>query len=191
VGASLLWAQRKRPHGSTSAEAPTVTTPVTGVAPVPAARRGGGLRALRITAATIGVLIVLAVAAAIAAVAPHLHLRDGIGTRSYEPATLSTLRPEYRLGVGKLVLDLSKLNLAKRSPRTAIDARLGIGHLVIRVPRGVTVTARSRVVWGDSHLLGHDESGHDLTVDVGAARGQLVLDTHVGIGQVDVERAGQ
>jgi hypothetical protein len=45
------------------------------------------------------------------------------------------------------------------------------------------------VNWGDTNLLGHDESGHNVKVDVGNVEPQLVLETHVGIGQAEVDRA--
>lgn len=195
VGASMLWAQR-RPRtpeltagpqaapAQTDAGAAATTVIVT----TPAGRRNRW-RWLRITAATSAVIIAVVVAGVAAFAAPHLHLGDGVGNRSYQPATISSLRHEYRLGVGDLRIDLSQLDLATRTHPTTIHARMGIGHVEITVPPDVTVLTRSRVVWGDSRLLGHKEGGHNVTDNIGNSHPKLILDTHVGIGDVVVRRA--
>ena len=189
IGASLLWAQRrpKQPAalGAGQAETTAETTPIM----TPPAVRRNRWRWLRITAATTGLLVAIVIAGVAAFAAPHLHLGDGMGNRSYQPATVSSLRQEYRLGVGDLRIDLSQLDLAARTRPTTIHARMGIGHIEITVPRDVTVLTRSRVVWGDSRVLGHEEGGHNVTDSIGNSHAQLILDTHVGIGDVEVRRA--
>jgi phage shock protein PspC (stress-responsive transcriptional regulator) len=204
IGASMLWAQRRprtpelppgpvdSPHagaaesGTTGAGATQAATTVIVTAPAASRNRW---RWLRITAATTAGLIVVVIAGIAAFAAPHLHLGDGVGNRSYQPATISSLRYEYRLGVGDLRIDLSQLDLAAKSTPTTIRARMGIGHVEITVPRNVTVLTRSRVVWGDSRLLGHEESGHNVSDDIGNSHAKLILDAHVGIGDVVVRRA--
>jgi predicted membrane protein len=59
----------------------------------------------------------------------------------------------------------------------------------ITVPRDVTVRVKTHVTWGDATLLGHNENGHNVRVDVGPEHADLELDTAVGIGQIDVDRA--
>jgi hypothetical protein len=47
----------------------------------------------------------------------------------------------------------------------------------------------AHVSWGEARVLGHEEDGHNVRTDVGSDPAQLVLDTDVGIGQIEVERA--
>jgi phage shock protein PspC (stress-responsive transcriptional regulator) len=177
VGATLLWSQRR----STADAAEVVEGAAEGAPP----RRRG--RALRIVLAAIGILLALAIAGALAFTAVFLHPGDGVGRRSYEPLTVAALRDQYRLGVGELHVDLSHLALPPGT--TTVQMRVGIGHLLVTVPRGVTVRTKGKVSWGDAQVLGHDESGHDVHTDVGAADARLVLDGDVGIGQLEVNRA--
>jgi hypothetical protein len=37
-------------------------------------------------------------------------------------------------------------------------------------------------------VLGHQEGGHNVRDNVGAAQARLVLDASVGVGKIDVER---
>jgi phage shock protein PspC (stress-responsive transcriptional regulator) len=142
----------------------------------------------------VGGLVVLGLllgAAAILASTVDLRLGDGIGQRSYAPLTAAGLRSEYKLGVGELDLDLGRLALPPGE--TVVHARLGVGQLSVTVPNGVALRVASHVGWGDSVVLGKDQSGHavdDTTVRPGPANAPtLVLDTHVGAGQLEVVRA--
>jgi phage shock protein PspC (stress-responsive transcriptional regulator) len=180
VGASLLWAQRQPRQPSDAPETVARTPPTT--------IRRNTWRWLRITLGTIGVMIALALATVAAFAVPHLHLGDGIGNRSYQPATLAAVHGKYKLGVGYLKLDLSQLDLGAKTRPTTIHARLGTGDLEVIVPRDATVLTYSRVVWGDARILGHEDSGHDVTSDVGESHPQLVLDARVGIGDIEVKR---
>jgi PspC domain len=130
-------------------------------------------------------------AAAILASTIDLKLEDGMGDRTYAPLSATGLRDEYRLGVGNLDLDLGGVRLPPGE--TEVKATLGVGHLVVTVPRGVALDVTSHVDWGESVLLGHDENGHDvddtLTSPAGTDLPKLVLDADVGIGQVEVVRA--
>ena len=129
--------------------------------------------------------------AAILASTINVHLNDGIGDRTFTPSSASSLRHDYRLGIGNLQVDLGRVSLP--AGETDIEARLGIGQLRVIVPAGVAVRVRSHVGWGDSTVLGEDQSGHsvDSTVirDAKPSTATLVLDAHVGAGQIEVERA--
>jgi predicted membrane protein len=114
-------------------------------------------------------------------------LGHGVGDRNYAPLTASALRHDYQVGVGTLDLDLSHVSLPPGTTR--IHAEAGIGDVRITVPRDVTVRAKTHVTWGDATLLGHNENGHNVRVDVGPEHADLELDTAVGIGQIDVDRA--
>lgn len=142
----------------------------------------------------VGWLIVIGAllgAAAILASTINLNLEDGVGDRSYAPATIAAIDDPYKLGIGELDLDLS--NLALEPGMTRITARVGIGHLLVTVPSGVALHVESHVDWGDSELLGIDHNGHDIdhTIDrPGPANAPVLeLDLSVGAGQVQVKRA--
>ena len=130
-------------------------------------------------------------AAAILASTIDLRLGDGVGDRTYAPLTAVGLRDEYKLGVGELDLDFSKLTLPPG--KTDVKATLGVGHLFVTVPQGVAVQVDSHVGWGDSNVLGSQEDGrkvNDTVVRPGRAGAPtLVLDADVGAGQVEVVRA--
>jgi predicted membrane protein len=130
-------------------------------------------------------------AAAIFASTINLRLDEGIGDRSYAPRTPAALEDSYRLGIGELDVDLSKLELEPGITR--VIASVGIGHLLVTVPRDVAVQVDSHVDWGDSEVLGSEKNGHDVDHDVErpgrAGAPLLLLDLGVGAGQVEVVRA--
>ena len=170
-GALILWSQRR-------GEQPLNADGT----PVPRRRRR-----LAIALASLGVLVLAAIAAVIAFVSIYVHLGDGVGDRSYSPASEAALHDDYRLGTGKLSLDLSSLALPAHT--TTVDAHLGIGELEVTVPRDATVRVLGHVSWGDADLLGHEENGHNVSSDVGSTEPQLVIDAHVGLGHILVTRA--
>jgi phage shock protein PspC (stress-responsive transcriptional regulator)/predicted membrane protein len=167
VGAVLIWTQSRG-----------------GAAPGESTRRHG---ILWIVLAVVGALILAAVIASAVVATTFARLGHGVGDRNYAPLTASALRHDYQVGVGTLDLDLSHVSLPPGTTR--IHAEAGIGDVRITVPRDVTVRAKTHVTWGDATLLGHNENGHNVRVDVGPEHADLELDTAVGIGQIDVDRA--
>jgi phage shock protein PspC (stress-responsive transcriptional regulator)/predicted membrane protein len=140
-----------------------------------------------IVLAALGALIVAAAIAAAVVATTFARLAHGVGDKQFAPLTASALRHDYQVGVGSLRLDLSRVDLPPGT--TPIHVEAGIGHVRIIVPRDVSVRAKTHVTWGDAELLGHDESGHNVRADVGPEDAELQLDTRVGIGQVEVDRA--
>ncbi|MBJ7471694.1 MAG: PspC domain-containing protein [Solirubrobacteraceae bacterium] len=88
---------------------------------------------LVILAATLGTVSI-----AISQVGPLLD--DGVGERTYRPQAVSEIEPVYVHGIGALTLDLRDLDL-RRGSRTPIRVQLGLGEVVVAVPRGVRVVA--------------------------------------------------
>jgi phage shock protein PspC (stress-responsive transcriptional regulator) len=184
AGGLLIWSQRRdRPAPPPSAATGEAAMPPA-APPAPRRRRRGFLA---ITLTVVGVLILAAAIACVVVAVTFARLAHGVGDRNFAPATTSALRHDYQVGVGSLDLDLSRLSLPPGTTRIHVEA--GIGHVRITVPRGVTVHARTHVTWGEANLLGHEESGHNVRADVGSEHGDLELDTRVGIGQIEVERA--
>jgi phage shock protein PspC (stress-responsive transcriptional regulator) len=151
---------------------------------------GAFLGRLAVALATLGLLIALALA--VVAVA-DLEEGGGVGERIVRPLTAGQLEAEYRLGAGRLELDLRSLDLPPGETR--VVARVGVGELLVIVPAGVAVDASADVGVGDASVLGRTEDGldvqessRDAEFDESARR--LVVDAKVGFGDLWIRRAG-
>jgi phage shock protein PspC (stress-responsive transcriptional regulator) len=149
-------------------------------------RWGGRLLRLAI------VLAVAALAAAVTAVVLafswfNVSFGDGVGDRVYAPATAASIAPSYKLGVGSLRLDLSAIQPAAKELH--VKAKVGVGELRVVVPDGVPVQVDAHAKLGDVHVLRLTDSGRNASVRTGTGGG-YVIDARVGLGQVDVVRAG-
>ena len=113
-------------------------------------------------------------------------LAGGVGDRTERPATPAELT-EYELGAGDL--DLQQLQVPPGT--TAVQARVGVGELVVELPDGVSARVVASSGLGEVQVLGEQEGGFanrvDTTVEAGGDR-RLELDLRVGMGQVRVER---
>jgi hypothetical protein len=154
-----------------------------GVALVAGARSGrhGGLLVLGMV-----LTVVLAMLASF-----DVRLQGGVGQKNVHPISGETLEKNYRLAVGQLTIDLTDADLPEKA--TDIHARVGIGQLTVRVPRGVAVIARGEAGAGQLVLLGREESGvnRELTVSSRPASGgrpRLRLFLTIGLGQIEVTR---
>lgn len=137
-----------------------------------------------------GLGLVLALASLASAPYTVAAFSDGAGARHISPEATTDLRPEYRLGFGELVLDLSDLDFGTRMRR--VEARVGFGELGVVVPPDVAVEVSGRVGTGEIELFGESQGGLGVTAVTrreGDA-GPLVLDLDVGFGQITVARAG-
>jgi phage shock protein PspC (stress-responsive transcriptional regulator) len=128
-----------------------------------------------------GVAFALAVATIAAA---HVDLRGGVGDRFYRPQSLSEVRRGYQLGAGRLEIDLR--NLAFPVGTTRLHVRLGMGELVVLVPRGVCIATSARIGGGYVGALERRSVGLDVnwserpSPPPGTPR--LVVDGNVGLG---------
>ena len=177
VGGILIWAQA-RGAAAPAAQARSAAAPGE-------ARRSR--RLLWFVLAAVAVLLLVPVILAVVVATTFARLGHGVGDRNYAPVSASVLHHDYQVGVGSLAVDLSRISLPPGTTRIHVEA--GVGHVRITVPPGITVRAKTHVTWGEATLLGHDESGHDVSADVGPGDARLQLDTRVGIGQVEVDRA--
>ena len=143
----------------------------------------------------VGLVLALALGGSVAARSAGLSdgLDDGVGERRWTP----TGDASYALGAGEAVLDLSSLR-----PRTSseVDVEVGVGRLLVLVPRDVRVTGEAQA--GVGELLQVSEDGRrrvlnpDDDTDVrerfgfdGDETGPVVeLDLEVGMGQIEVRR---
>ena len=115
-------------------------------------------------------------------------LAGGVGDRTERPATPAELT-EYELGAGDFLLDLQQLQVPPGT--TAVQARVGVGELVVELPEGVSARVVASSGLGEVQVLGEQEGGFanrvDTSVEAGGDR-RLELDLRVGMGQVRVER---
>src|SRR6266536_627930 len=134
-------------------------------------------------------LAAIALAAVVAAVVLafawfDVSIGDGVGDRVEAPASVTELKPAYKLGVGNLRLDLSSIGPITKE--THVRAKLGVGELRIIVPAGVSVDANAHAKVGDVNVLRQHDDGRNADVKTGAG-GLLVIDAKVGAGRIDVE----
>lgn len=144
------------------------------------------LRGFGITVASIVALLVVAVAIFMAVF--DVHLDRGVGDRTYTVTSAQALRSDYRLGVGSLELDLSRLQLP--AGETRVEASVDVGDLEIIVPADVAVRAHGEAQAGRVEILGTVDDGRNPDVDVSEAGERvLVLDADVGAGALWIRRA--
>jgi phage shock protein PspC (stress-responsive transcriptional regulator) len=148
----------------------------------------GGHRGIVVGALVTLALVVAAVVTSIVVAFAwfDVSLGDGVGDRTYQPASAAELKRDYHLGVGDLRVDLSQLpRVAKQTP---VVASVGIGNLRIVVPRGVPVTVNAKAKAGDVHVLGRQDDGRNAHVRVDSGS-PLAIVAKVGAGRIDVVRA--
>ncbi|MCU1671893.1 MAG: PspC domain protein [Frankiales bacterium] len=126
--------------------------------------------------------LLLAVALAATAAADSDTLRGGLGERRWAPTTSQ----DFELGAGEAVLDLTAL--PAEGPHVVVNARVGVGHLVVLLPEGVPVRVHAVVRTGNVNDVG-------TTIENGTGRVERTL-SHgpAGDPRIEVEalvRAGQ
>jgi phage shock protein PspC (stress-responsive transcriptional regulator) len=128
-----------------------------------------------------GVAFALVVATIAAA---HVDLHGGVGDHFYRPQNVGELRGGYQLGAGQLEIDLRDLTFPVGT--TQLHVRLGMGQLVVLVPRGVCVATSARVGGGYVGALERRSAGLDVnwserpSPPPGTPR--LLVDGNVGLG---------
>ena len=147
----------------------------------------GAWRGRSVGLVVLGLLLVPTVAAASLADVPF---RGGVGERWYMPRSTAEVRPLYELGFGKLVVDLRDVRFGQGPTR--IRASVGMGEVVVYVPRDVPVEAHGRASAGQVDLFGRVENGVQVEssqTSTGSERiGRLTLDLSAGYGAVQVVR---
>jgi phage shock protein PspC (stress-responsive transcriptional regulator) len=146
-------------------------------------------RAFRRLGIAVAVIVATLVAAAAAFMAVFdVHLGRGIGERDYVVTSAQELDDSYRLGIGTLDLDLSRVRLPVGE--THLEARVDVGDLRVIVPAHVSLRAHGEAKVGDVRIIGAHDDGRNADVDVSETGTRvLVLDGHVGVGSIRVERA--
>jgi phage shock protein PspC (stress-responsive transcriptional regulator) len=133
-------------------------------------------------------VVALALGAGVAA-ATDLDFRGGIGNREYHPRSVKAIPADgYKLGIGRLVVDLRDLNWKKQKV-VHLDTRLGAGQSSVFVPANVCVVGSTRVGAGESEVVGQLNQGFGVDSPgsvATTAKPRLVLDAEVQAGQLRV-----
>src|SRR3954447_13325141 len=134
-------------------------------------------------------IIVLVLPLAVVSAA-GIDLRGGVGHRDYSPDTTADLRPEYRLGMGEMDLDLRDMTLP--AGRTDVKIVVGLGTARVHLPDDLCVTTEAQVGAGETDLPDRKAHGLDVSIDQSAApregRPVLHIDGSVGMGYLQVDR---
>jgi len=142
------------------------------------------------------ILTVLVLLAGAIEVVLDVPLASGVGDETQTPTT--SLTAEYRWGVGKMTLDLTRApNLAGEE----IAASVVMGELLVIVPDDLSLVIDARAGLGEVNVLGTTNDGvdpslkcagtaRDLRCGDDAVRGErvLVLELEVAMGKVEVRR---
>jgi phage shock protein PspC (stress-responsive transcriptional regulator) len=178
AGAAILWITR-HPAGDRTLDAKELAAEDS--------RRGRRvLRRLAIAVASLVALLAIAVGIFVAVF--DVHLSRGIDDRNYVVTSAQALHDDYRLGIGSLELDLSRMQFPPGE--THVTTSVDVGDLQVILPRGVALRGHGEVKAGHVNLLGREDDGWKADVDVaGSGPRVLVLDAHVGAGNLRVERA--
>jgi phage shock protein PspC (stress-responsive transcriptional regulator) len=133
-------------------------------------------------------LMVLAVLAV--AVIVRVPIFAGIGDRIAHPVAFTSVGTKYEQGIGNLNLELQDVRFPVGE--TDVKTTLGIGDLVVTVPKGVTVKVDAHAGAGQVTLFGKSDDGtsvHSHTTAVGTTPSHvLVLHARVGLGHLEVQR---
>lgn len=140
----------------------------------------GGARVLLIV---LGLFVAL-IGGALAAT--DVEFSGGVGDRTESPTSVDELDDPYELGIGRLELDLTELDLDED---TTVRAQIGIGQLVVTVPAARPVSVDAEIGAGDVDVLGEQDDGWNADVQTEADRGvgpELRLELEGGMGGIRV-----
>jgi len=144
------------------------------------------LKWLGVVLATLIALLVIATA--VFAAVFDVHPGRGIGDRTYVLTSTQELRDEYRLGIGTLNLDLSRVQFPVGV--TNLETSIDVGDLHVTLPPGVALRGYGEAQAGRVEMLGAVDDGWNSDVDLsGSGARVLDLQAHVGAGSIRVDRA--
>jgi phage shock protein PspC (stress-responsive transcriptional regulator) len=142
----------------------------------------------RITPALLTLALVLGLPAG-AVAAADIDIDSSIGERTYTPTVVSDIPANgYELGTGQLVVDLRQLQWAK-GQAIPVSAHLGIGQMIVSVPKRVCVDGRATGKAGELIVAGDVSHGIDPDVDQGSPTSdapRLDLAADIQLGQIIV-----
>ncbi len=117
--------------------------------------------------------------------AADIDIDGSIGQRTYTPNAVADVPADgYKLGTGQLVVDLRELSWQK-GRTVAVSSHLGIGQMIVSVPRNVCVVGHATGKAGELVVAGEVSHGVDPDVSLGtpttdAPRLDLSADMQLG-----------
>jgi len=113
-------------------------------------------------------------------------------TRTYAPASAAAVQDSYRIGNGKMVIDLNSIGDAAQLQGRTIRARMDVGEIIVKLPDGVNVNVTGSLdAAGDVEVGDRDQSGFspDVTTTLGSGDDPAAtfnLDVHGRLGHIQV-----
>ncbi len=183
AGAVILWVTRKPQPAPEQAAG---TTDTAGMTPRESHRVRRFFRWLGIVVASLLALLAIAIGVFVAVF--DVHPGRGIGDENYIVTSPLALQDEYRVGIGTLDVDLSRMQFPLGV--THLETSVDVGDLHVILPPGVALRGYAEARAGHVNMLGREDDGWNADVDL-TGDGPRVLDlvAHVGAGSVRVERA--
>jgi hypothetical protein len=132
---------------------------------------------------------VLALAATAAALAPLEGFQGGVGDRVVAVRSVGDIAADYNVAMGQLTIDLAELEDV--SSPISLNASVGMGELVVRVPEGIEFEVTANAGAGEIEILGEARDGlgvKDSYATPGFEQGAagISLDLDVFMGRVEV-----
>ncbi|MFQ5967321.1 MAG: PspC domain-containing protein [Acidimicrobiia bacterium] len=123
---------------------------------------------------------------ALAAAVTDVRLDARVGESVYRPDSTAVVQEEYRLGIGKLTVDLRSLEVIDE--RLSVTASVAIGEVEVLVPDDMSLTATGKVGIGEVTVLGVTDSGMNrrLTVTQTGTGALIEIEAEAGFGSVEV-----
>ena len=132
--------------------------------------------------------LVLALSTATVAAA-DIDARGGTGERIYHPASVADMREEYKLGVGRLYLDLRDVEFGPGEQRVSL--KVGMGQAEVIVPSDVCVSTVADISIGHTEVFEREAGGIDHDFDDrhagDSSRPHLLIDADIGFGELRVQ----
>ena len=123
--------------------------------------------------------------------AADFDVKGGVGERIYRPATVNDLRTQYRLGVGRLVVDLRGVHLPPGDHH--IKLKLGMGEALVEVPPDICVVSRAHLGVGGVNVYSRRTGGADVDFQdarIAPARTpRVIVDGDIGIGAFRIQNS--
>jgi hypothetical protein len=182
VAGGLAWAEAAGADGLTAPRITAIALAIIGAGLVVGTWYG---RARWLIA--VGLLLCLGLGVASAADATGGTLRGGVGSRTWV-AEPNRAHQDYRLGIGEATLDLRSLPTDGR--HLVVTGRVGLGHLIVIVPNGLSVRLHAKAKIGDITEYGTSlvdgNNGVERTRTYGSGDPQVEVEALIGTGQVEV-----
>jgi phage shock protein PspC (stress-responsive transcriptional regulator)/predicted membrane protein len=122
-------------------------------------------------------------------VSPVADMDFGANDIRYAPTSVADIQPEYELDLGSMMLDLRDVDF--EGADVVVNARIGLGELVVIVPDDVAVQAYGEVGMGSVDVLGSSSGGiGEIALDRSAPGevGSITVDARADIGRVEISR---